>query len=58
MDLTIDFNDTNVKTLLVPIVASFITIAFLRVSAGPWRGSILAPLGIGKIGRASCRERV
>ncbi len=47
MDLTIDFNDTNVKTLLVPIVASFITIAFLRVSAGPWRGSILAPLGIG-----------
>jgi hypothetical protein len=46
MDLTIDFNDTNIKTIFVPIVASLLTIAILRLS-GAWRGSALAQLSIG-----------
>lgn len=47
MDFAIDFNNTNVKTILIPALASFLTIAFLRFSTGAWRGSVLAPLGIG-----------
>lgn len=47
MDFSIDFNDTNVKILLVPAVISFLTIAFLRITTGAWLGSVLAPLGVG-----------
>lgn len=47
MDLAIDFNNTNVKILLIPAVVSFLSVAILRFSLGAWRGSVLAPLGIG-----------
>lgn len=47
MDFASYLNDTNVKTLVIPALGSFLTIALLRLSLGAWRGSVLASLGIG-----------
>lgn len=47
MELNIDFTDTNVRIFLIPAVASFITIAVIRMLLGSWRASVLAPIGIG-----------
>lgn len=47
MDLSIDFNDTNVRIFLIPAVVSILAIGFLRITLGAWRTSVLAPVGIG-----------